>query len=73
MKKSTIFCAALAAALSFNAAAQPPQQTEVVSKADRTTVEFVVRDSKPILMDKLINSLDVQITAVEKAREARQK
>ena len=29
--------------------------------------------TKPILMDKLINSLDVQITAVEKAREARQK
>ncbi len=29
--------------------------------------------TKPILMDKLINSLDVQIAAVEKAREARQK
>ena len=29
--------------------------------------------TKPILMDKLINSLDVQIAAVEKAREASQK
>jgi CheY-like chemotaxis protein len=29
--------------------------------------------TKPILMDKLINSLDVQITAVEKAREAKLK
>lgn len=29
--------------------------------------------TKPILMDKLINSLDVQITAVEKLREAKLK
>ena len=51
MKKLSILCVALAAILSVNAGAQPFPQPEPVSKADRTTVEFVVRDGKPILMD----------------------
>ena len=38
-------------ALAIHANAQPPQAPEIVSKADRSTVEFVVRDGKPILMD----------------------
>lgn len=50
MKRLFILAAFIAMALSQNANAQPPQP-EIVSKADRTTVEFVVRDSKPILMD----------------------
>jgi|BioPla2DNA2_1021312.scaffolds.fasta_scaffold04130_10 hypothetical protein len=51
MKKFLILCAVLITAWSINADAQPQRQAEVVSKADKTTVEFVVRDSKPILMD----------------------
>ena len=51
MKKFLILCAVLITAWSINTGAQPQQQAEVVSKADKTTVEFVVRDSKPILMD----------------------
>ena len=51
MKKLFFIGAILIAALSLNANAQPPQQAKVESKADMTTVEFVVRDSKPILMD----------------------
>ena len=38
-------------ALAIHANAQAPQAAEIVSKADRSTVEFVVRDGKPILMD----------------------
>ena len=49
MKKLLIFSALLVAA--WSAGAQPWQQPEIVSKADRSTVEFVVRDGKPILMD----------------------
>ena len=48
MKKLLILSAVLVAALAANAQPQPP---EIVSKADRSTVEFVVRDGKPILMD----------------------
>ncbi|MBQ6044735.1 MAG: alpha/beta hydrolase fold domain-containing protein [Bacteroidales bacterium] len=53
MKKTLILCAFLIAALSVDANAQPPQMQErqIVSKADMNTVEFVVRDGKPILMD----------------------
>ena len=50
MKRSFILGAALILALSVNANAQPPQP-QIVSKADMSTVEFVVRDGKPILMD----------------------
>lgn len=50
MKKLFILGATLIAALSINANAQPPQP-KIESKADMTTVEFVVRDAKPILMD----------------------
>ena len=49
MKKLLILSVVLGAALAANA--QPWQQPEIVSKADRSTVEFVVRDAKPILMD----------------------
>ena len=49
MNKSFIL-AALLTALSVQVHAQP-QQSQIVSKADRSTVEFVVRDGKPILMD----------------------
>ena len=48
MKKLLILSAVLIAA--WSAAAQP-KPVEVVSKADRTTVEFVTRDAKPVLMD----------------------
>ena len=50
MKRSFILAAALVMALSVKAGAQPPQP-QTVSKADMSTVEFVVRDGKPILMD----------------------
>ena len=49
MNRLFILCATLLAASSLNA--QPQMQTEIASQADMTTVEFVVRDSKPILMD----------------------
>ena len=49
MKKLLILSAILVSA--WSAVAQPWQQPEIVSKADRSTVEFVVRDAKPILMD----------------------
>ena len=51
MKRSVLFSFIIIAALSVNAYAQPPQQAKVESKADMSTVEFVVRDGKPILMD----------------------
>ena len=51
MKKLLILGAALLTALSVNAGAQPQWQPQIVSKADRSSVEFVVRDGKPILMD----------------------
>ena len=51
MKRSVLFSFIIIAALSVNANAQPPQQAKVESKADMSTVEFVVRDGKPILMD----------------------
>ena len=49
MKKFLILSAVLYTALSVNA--QPWKQPEIVSKADRSTVKFVTRDAKPILMD----------------------
>lgn len=49
MKKIFILGAALVMALSMNA--QPAQQPKIESKADMTTVDFVVRDSKPVKMD----------------------
>ena len=49
MKKLLILSAVLLTAWSVKA--QPWQPVEVVSKADRTTVEFVTRDAKPLLMD----------------------
>ena len=48
MKKLLILSAVLIAA--WSVAAQP-KPVEVVSKADRTTVAFVTRDAKPVLMD----------------------
>ncbi|MBP5336658.1 MAG: carboxylesterase family protein [Bacteroidales bacterium] len=48
MKKYLILSALLATALTVNA---QPGQPVPESKADRSTVEFVVRDGKPILMD----------------------
>ena len=51
MKRLLIFAAVIFTALSIKTNAQPPQQPKIESKADMTTVEFVVRDSKPILMD----------------------
>ena len=51
MKKLLILGTTLILTLYFNASAQPPRQPQIVSKADMTTVEYVVRDSKPILMD----------------------
>ena len=50
MKISLIVGAALMMAWALHAGAQPPQ-TQIMSKADRSTVEFVVRDGKPLLMD----------------------
>ena len=50
MKKLIFIAAALIAVSAMSASAQPPQQT-IESKADMNTVEFVVRDGKPILMD----------------------
>ena len=51
MKRSVLFSFIIIAALSVNAYAQPPQQAKIESKADMSTVEFVVRDGKPVLMD----------------------
>ena len=52
MKKSLIPGAVLATVFALTAGAQPQwQPPQIVSKADRSTVEFVVRDAKPILMD----------------------
>ena len=52
MKRLLIIGAVLLMAFLAQANAQPQiQQQAIVSKADVTTVEFVVRDSKPILMD----------------------
>ena len=45
MKKLLILSTILVSA--WSAVAQPWQQPEIVSKADRSTVEFVVRDAKP--------------------------
>lgn len=50
MKKILLFAAVVFAAMTLKTNAQPQPQA-IESKADRTTVEFVVRDSKPILMD----------------------
>jgi carboxylesterase type B len=50
MKISLIVGAALMMAWTIHAGAQPPQP-QIVSKADRSTVEFIVRDGKPLLMD----------------------
>ena len=50
MKKYLILATVLVAALATKASAQPPQP-KIESKADMNTVEFVVRDGKPILMD----------------------
>ena len=50
MKMPLIIGAALLAAGAFQAGAQP-QPPQIVSKADRSTVEFVVRDGQPLLMD----------------------
>ena len=46
----TVFLGAILLAISLCAHAQPQQQP-IVSKTDMTTVEFVVRDGKPLLMD----------------------
>ena len=51
MKKLSVIIAFITLAFSLNVKAQPQPQAEPYSKADKTTVEFVVRDSKPILMD----------------------
>ena len=52
MKKILILGVALALGLAVKVSAQPQQQAQqIVSKADMNTVEFVVRDGKPILMD----------------------
>ena len=52
MKILLILGATLITAFAVNAGAQPQwQPPQIVSKADRSTVEFVVRDAKPILMD----------------------
>ena len=51
MKLFPTLCTIVLTAFSLDVAAQPWQQNEVASKADRTTVEFVVRDANPILMD----------------------
>ena len=50
MKKLFFLAAVIVTAFSISAKAQPPQQ-KIESKADMNTVEFVVRDGKPILMD----------------------
>ena len=50
MKKFLILATVLVAALATKASAQPTQP-KIESKADMNTVEFVVRDGKPILMD----------------------
>ncbi len=44
-------CLVSVAAVSAQEPAMPQRPAEAVSKADKTTVEFVVRDDKPILMD----------------------
>ena len=52
MKKFLILGVALALGLAVKVNAQPQQQAQqIVSKADMNTVEFVVRDGNPILMD----------------------
>lgn len=51
MKRLMIICASLLLAFCISVGAQTTQQSANSFKADKTTVEFVVRDSKPILMD----------------------
>lgn len=51
MKKFILISTAIALVSAMSAKAQPQPQAEPEHKADKTTVEFVVRDSKPILMD----------------------
>ena len=51
MKKILIISAILVASTLMNAETHSQQEPKVVYKTDKVTVEFVIRDSKPILMD----------------------
>ena len=50
MRKFILISTAIALVSAMCAKAQPQPQAEPEHKADKTTVEFVVRDSKPILI-----------------------